>query len=462
MDQHPIPQHIASFEFKLFGNLTVRQFVTLAIPMSFAILIFFSNINVIVRLPATLIFAAIGLFAALVPVDGRPLDKWLLAFIRAILSPTQRVWVKETILPRFLSVVIAKPQAHTPQTPTTQVNRGQLLAYLAALPKGSSSAFDVQEQAALKKIDFTAPLPLILPLQGQGQLASLQPIHEVKPPSSAISFQTKAYMLSGLEKKLEIKKTGTFAQPLPKIHLASEVNSAVENVISIKMPDRQIRLLHGIGKTRVRKLHFAPPVGFDLSKLPIRGERRFEISEELKRRFELPLQDGNGVVNEVQASSVAPKVTAIPNQPRFIPKSRQNQDIPKGVFKKPAQDHENLDSKISVILKKPLLAAQNILSKAHIVPLTSTPNIISGIITLVDGSSLEAAILTFRDASGIPVRALKTNKLGQFLSVTPLPNGQYQIEIESDLATFAPLAIELSGQVVEPLAIKAQGGPPNA
>jgi len=63
MEQHPVPQHIASFEFKLFGNLTVRQFVTLAIPMGIAALIFFSNLLTIIRLPLALIFGLLGLFA---------------------------------------------------------------------------------------------------------------------------------------------------------------------------------------------------------------------------------------------------------------------------------------------------------------------------------------------------------------------------------------------------------------
>jgi hypothetical protein len=94
MEQHPVPQHIASFEFKLFGNLTIRQFFTLAIPMSVAIIVFFSNIAPIVRMPLAGMIGIFAFFIALVPIGGRPFDKWVLAFIRAIFAPTQRIWIK--------------------------------------------------------------------------------------------------------------------------------------------------------------------------------------------------------------------------------------------------------------------------------------------------------------------------------------------------------------------------------
>src|SRR3989344_9322331 len=131
MEQHPVPQHIASFEFKLFGNLTVRQFVTLAIPMAFAAFIFFSSLTPYVRIPLAGAIALLGLFSALVPVGGRPFDKWVVAFLKAVLSPTQRVWTKEEKLPQFLSVVIQTPQEEdqTPQTRTVQ-GRERLRNYL--------------------------------------------------------------------------------------------------------------------------------------------------------------------------------------------------------------------------------------------------------------------------------------------------------------------------------------------
>src|SRR3989338_3299353 len=105
MEQHPVPSHIASFEFKLFGNLTIKQFVTLAIPASVGGIIFFSGLPDTIRFPLSVLFVGFGLLIALVPFGGRPFTKWIMAFVKAILSPTQRIWIKEKKIPEFLWVI---------------------------------------------------------------------------------------------------------------------------------------------------------------------------------------------------------------------------------------------------------------------------------------------------------------------------------------------------------------------
>src|SRR3989338_5492876 len=205
MEQHPVPQHIASFEFKLFGNLTVIQFVTLAIPMGIAALIFFSNLLTIIRLPLALIFGLLGLFAALVPIGGRPFDKWVVTFIKAILSPTQRVWIKEQKLPEFLNIVVSPQpgEEKIPEAVTTQ-GRERLFAYLRSLPKGEISPFDVKEQVALQRLNLESaqgmvgqgqlPKPILwsnVPYQGLGQIpAALAPIEPTYAGSSLPQVKT--------------------------------------------------------------------------------------------------------------------------------------------------------------------------------------------------------------------------------------------------------------------------------
>ena len=60
------------------------------------------------------------------------------------------------------------------------------------------------------------------------------------------------------------------------------------------------------------------------------------------------------------------------------------------------------------------------------------------------------------DKEGLPVRALKTNKLGQFTGSTPLPNGTYTLEVEKDNFRFDVLQIELAGDILPPLQITAK------
>ena len=520
MEQHPVPQHIASFEFKLFGNMTVRQFVTLAIPMSLAAAIFFSGLPSLIRYPLSLVIGLFAFFAALVPINGRPLDKWFVSFIRAIMSPTQRVWVKEPKIPEFLSIVTAPQptEEKIPETITTQ-GRERLRAYLRSLPKGTFTPLDVKEQIAVERIGLeglspgaqtfggklpppiiwpTSPvsLPQITPManlstaQARAATTMSQPkeeeyegaMEEALPPpqttriitSPKIPAHAQAFALPGLEKKLQKSRGIEHVEltPAPRqvlAQLASEENAAVENIISYQTPNNQIKLIHGIGKTRVRKLHFAPPEGFELSKLPIRGEKRFEISQELKKRFsfdqnlfaetsKLPLQPTvSPKPPEPQPANHQEfnRQASIPKETHFIPKPKTATQPHSDVSLK-KETREDLEAKISISGQKTPTVPLPQISRAQIVPLTSTPNVISGIVTDQVGNPIENVILTLKDANGIPVRALKTNKLGQYLSATPLGNGSYTIEVESEQNFFTPLTINLTGQVLMPMEIKAK------
>ncbi len=88
MEQHPIPQQINSYEFKLVGEMTLKQFMKAAAGIVIALLINASGIFVLLRWTLMLIFAGGGLMLAFVPFQDRPLEQWLMAFIKAIYSPT--------------------------------------------------------------------------------------------------------------------------------------------------------------------------------------------------------------------------------------------------------------------------------------------------------------------------------------------------------------------------------------
>jgi hypothetical protein len=88
MGQHPIPQQISSYEFKLVGEMTLKQFLKAAAGIILAILINSTKIIVLVKWPLMLISGGLGLLLAFVPFEDRPLETWITAFIRSIYSPT--------------------------------------------------------------------------------------------------------------------------------------------------------------------------------------------------------------------------------------------------------------------------------------------------------------------------------------------------------------------------------------
>lgn len=95
-------------------------------------------------------------------------------------------------------------------------------------------------------------------------------------------------------------------------------------------------------------------------------------------------------------------------------------------------------------------------TKATQIALTTFPNVVNGIAKDMQNNYLEGVVVVIYDKEGLPVRALKTNKLGQFSGATPLPNGTYKIEMEKDNFSFDVLQIELSGQIIAPLSITAK------
>lgn len=95
-------------------------------------------------------------------------------------------------------------------------------------------------------------------------------------------------------------------------------------------------------------------------------------------------------------------------------------------------------------------------TRATQIALTTFPNVINGIIKDMHGNYLDGVVVVIYDREGLPVRALKSNKLGQFSGATPLPNGTYKIEMEKDNFSFDVLQIELTGQLIAPLTITAK------
>ena len=69
---------------------------------------------------------------------------------------------------------------------------------------------------------------------------------------------------------------------------------------------------------------------------------------------------------------------------------------------------------------------------------------------------IEGAIVEIRDSQGLPQRALKTNQLGQFRIINPLKDGHYVIETEKEGYHFDIIKVELVGEPIPPIEIRAK------
>src|SRR3989344_3627510 len=94
MENHPIPQDVTGFKFKLIGSITVKQFLYL---LGFGILTtvaFVLPINILIKAPTMAAFALVGVALAFVPIEGRPMDVMLVNFAKAIPSENRYLYRK--------------------------------------------------------------------------------------------------------------------------------------------------------------------------------------------------------------------------------------------------------------------------------------------------------------------------------------------------------------------------------
>jgi len=94
MEQHSIPRQITSFEFKLIGFMTLKQFLYLIIfgPLGYIVYIIFPIplINILLGIAV----AAIGVALAFIPINDRPLEIWIRNVWKRLTSPTQYIYHK--------------------------------------------------------------------------------------------------------------------------------------------------------------------------------------------------------------------------------------------------------------------------------------------------------------------------------------------------------------------------------
>jgi len=86
-----------------------------------------------------------------------------------------------------------------------------------------------------------------------------------------------------------------------------------------------------------------------------------------------------------------------------------------------------------------------------------TPNKVVGMVFNQEGKMIENAIIEIQDKNGNAVRALRTNRLGQFETATALSDGEYLVTVEKDEYDFDILKLEAKGEILEPLIIRTKG-----
>lgn len=260
MQAHPVPQNIMQVEFQLVGNLTLRQFGYLAIAGVLAWIIFISPLLSFVRIPLAIAMALFGAALAFLPVNDMRLEKWIIAFFQAIYSPTRRVWRKEVenidfLTDKFTSLVARPALIHT----TRANNRARLDLYLNTTRTQVKNNLDQFEERKLHTLDFAVEAPASLTISPN---LAPEELPALTPPSEEAPRRVE----------LQSQQADT---------IASKV--IFTPVATIKLPDRNIFVKPLSNKRRHSLNPKTAHQGTIL--LPIRGERIFQVSQEIRQKL---------------------------------------------------------------------------------------------------------------------------------------------------------------------------------
>jgi len=316
MESHAIPQQISSYQFRLVGDMTLKQFFQIAGGALISIIIYSLPLMGIIKWPLVVIFALLGIALAFLPLEERPLERWIIAFFKSVYSPTIFSWMK------------------------------------------TKDEFNYYQDEA------TAPSEKIVYPGGEAKLQE----YLKKSPSSSFS---------GNLEKLE----GSFLSGLTNIF------TSVVPVIKVGGPPLTIP-----GQVPVKI-----PVVTNIPKLFVEETNSGgDVSQTISTTQITPTSPGQSAVAQKEAQF---SVDAAPPSP------------------------------------------------------PTTPNTLTGQVIDQEKHIVEGAIMEIRDSMGRPVRALKSNKLGHFMVVTPLMAGKYEIITEKDGFSFEPLSFEAGGTIIPPIAI---------
>ena len=436
MEQHPVPQNVTTFQFRLIGDMTVKQFGYLAGGLILAYISYKLPLPFFFTWPLALFFGLGGFGFAFVPVEERPMDVWVLSFLKNVYSPTQYLWQKQKREEAPLDVVsrrVATRKTTKPAIPTPP--------HAPNPPAGGPT-----RTVATPQVGFFSNLIKLFSLKRQqapvAPLPVSPPIHTALRPRGrtlllAEWFVEPSQWLAALVKTFSPKKP-----PIPPTPpgIFNPVNTSAltgKRVDLTSTPLTQTQqtiapLAHEIEEKKALE-HRLSDLQRELATKTATDARLKELQEQIAQA----LSDKAKMEQELANLRRQLTTQAKPQQGVVRPAGVTEQQSPSATVR---------------------VVTADMAAKIGLPRLTTFPNVITGILKDSSGNLLSGILVTVRDRDDIPVRALKANKIGQFAASTPLPNGTYTIDIEDprEQFIFDRIALTLTGELLPAVEVTAK------
>ncbi len=395
MENHPIPQDVTGFKFKLIGSVTVKQFLYILAGGILAAVLFMIPISPFIKFPLCAFFGGVGVMLAFVPIDGRPMDVMIRNFARAFPAENQYIYKKkgsEALIGEFFAAPIITSAKPLPQAPTNENSLDSKRALLRGALRRSYKP-DEKEEATLSTINSY----LHEDFAQHSASPTVQNIDAMPSEATKIVSPTPMPQINISEATKVVAPTFTpqpeipISKPSPPIQSVDTAPGIQPQFVPQPTPVAPVPTYQ-----EAQPAHIAPTVA---QQAPIAAE-------------------------PVQMTTTQPTTSATPSS------------VP------------NESASVTTVAPQASL-------KAGFPQLPDTPNVVMGIIKDPRGKIIPNILVEIMDTQGIPVRAFKTNALGQFAAATPLSNGEYNVLLEDPRKQneFEQIHISLDGTIFEPLEI---------
>ena len=406
MEQHPVPQNVTTFQFRLIGDMTIKQFGYLCGGAILAFIAYKLPLPFIITWPLTGAFAFLGVGFAFIPIEERPMDVWVFSFFKSIYNPTQYIWSHSAPTQTTKTAPAAQPPAKPAPQPVPAPATS-----LPVQPQVTPASSSVTPKSALSGLFQSNTHQQTAP---QGIVTVAKPHHSFMDDLFSF-FQPKQHKAADHPAIPDPSLAVTGHRPPPPVAAAPAV-AQTTTAQEIAMQQKMKQLEDTLATLEAR-----------LATKSVTEDRVLELQKQLT--------DVLAAKNKTEDELISLKRAVTPKAPPQPPK-----------------DATMTRGTVNVI------TTQEGAVKVGLPRLTNVPNVITGLVKDDAGNLLPGILVTVTNHEGVPVRALKTNKLGQFAASTQLMSGVYFVEIEDPRGrfTFTRVQITLNGAVVPVLEILAR------
>lgn len=437
-------------DFKLFGALSLKQFINLAVNVVIALIVYTTPLPVVIKWPIMIMFVSLGLALALVTVNGMPFSNWLGNYLEAILTSQRRVWKKTPKAPDILKGNYKEKGKYTTHILSKSVKRSTQFD----MPLLSDEAIKAEEISNKEENErFRSIETHIKKNFAEGTKGNVTPVNI---PNIAPDLKSPI---------IEHNKQG----------LAMDVNLNNPGVVAVKMGDNttlayQTPASSDVVKDRnyyrnlINKEKQKPEqtnIDIEESKKPTTLDNNLPDLNKSIEFENISNPDSNQVaflqnqlkILQDQIISLQTQQKGFENQTEFAKKidniNQKINTINQPSSQKVAPSIENNNTTVPItnptkekVIKKP---TTDIPQKTVA---NQVPNIISGYVIDKNDNPIDQVSIEIKDAQGFPLRKTYSDKKGYFTFRTPLQNGNYIMDFEKVGRRFIDYNLSLNGKIL--------------